>query len=478
MAEKKNNTTESQRRQQVRKARTRKDIRKQRMRKKKLTRLAVYALLGVLAVLLILALVAIGRKLKTGRQERAAQEARQEELDNSSLYSAGEVLHLSFPVLTLDGDAEAVEEVTEETEENTEEALEEEAPDDTEGAAEDGEGEEDAETPAPEPVYPKPNLTVSEFRQILQDLYEKGYVLVDMYSLSSATTEGYTAAQVMVPDGKKPLIISQQDVSYSDKDESHAISLIKDSSGKLSCSYYSDSGAKVNGAVDVVPVLEEFIETYPDFSYKGARGILGVTGYRGLLGYQVEKDDSILGTIRIDAEGGGSSEVNGDLVGGGTGADAAEIETADSTGTEAVSEEDGTSQGDAVISSNKKKLEELLSALRANGWHIASNGFGQTSYGSQFEIMKQDADKWKAVLEPIVGTTDIILMPAKADIDNWSGYSADNERYTYLHDLGFRQYCVEDDEAFTWIQVKPEYVRMGIHTIENYGEYTTLMAAE
>ena len=124
------------------------------------------------------------------------------------------------------------------------------------------------------------------------------------------------------------------------------------------------------------------------------------------------------------------------------------------------------------------RLEELLSTLRANGWHIASNGFGQTSYGSQFEIMKQDADEWKAVLEPVVGTTDILLMPAKADIADWSGYTEDNERYVYLRDLGFRQYCVEDEEAFAWIQVKPDYVRLGMHTIENYGEYTTLMAAE
>ena len=245
MAENNRKTTEGQRRQQVRKARSRKDIRKQRMRRKKLTRLAVYALLGVLAVLLILALVAIGKRFKAGRQEQAAEEARQEEISNSSIYNAGEVLHLSFPVLTLDGDMDAEE--TEDAEESSEELPAEEAAEEDNSETEAAEADE--ENVAAEPVYPKPNLTVSEFRRILQDLYDRGYVLVDIYSLSVAEPEGYAAAQVMVPEGKKPLIISEQDVSYSDTDETHATALIKDSSGKLVCTYYSESGASVNGSV-------------------------------------------------------------------------------------------------------------------------------------------------------------------------------------------------------------------------------------
>ena len=33
-------------------------------------------------------------------------------------------------------------------------------------------------------------------------------------------------------------------------------------------------------------VLEDFIETHPDFSYQGSKGILAFTGYDGILGYR------------------------------------------------------------------------------------------------------------------------------------------------------------------------------------------------
>ena len=133
---------------------------------------------------------------------------------------------------------------------------------------------------------------------------------------------------------------------------------------------------------------------------------------------------------------------------------------------------------DAVISSNRKTIEGLFSALRSDGWHIASNSFGLVSYASQYEIMKEDAAKWQELVAHLVGGTDILLLPEKADIAGWSGYTEDNQRYQLLKELGFRQYCMEDEGTFTWAQIRPDYVRQGLHTIENYGDYTALMAAE
>lgn len=37
--------------------------------------------------------------------------------------------------------------------------------------------------------------------------------------------------------------------------------------------------------------VEAFIQEHPDFSNNGARGILGLTGYNGILGYRT--DDSL-----------------------------------------------------------------------------------------------------------------------------------------------------------------------------------------
>ena len=78
--------------------------RRRRMRKKQLTRLAIYALLAVLAVLLVLALVALVKKIRKDRVEKAEEIALQEEIDHSTFYDAGDVLHLSFPVLTLENE--------------------------------------------------------------------------------------------------------------------------------------------------------------------------------------------------------------------------------------------------------------------------------------------------------------------------------------------------------------------------------------
>ena len=37
---------------------------------------------------------------------------------------------------------------------------------------------------------------------------------------------------------------------------------------------------------DVLTILEDFIEAHPDFSYRGARGTIAVTGYNGIFGYR------------------------------------------------------------------------------------------------------------------------------------------------------------------------------------------------
>ena len=47
-----------------------------------------------------------------------------------------------------------------------------------------------------------------------------------------------------------------------------------------------DDGSISVGAYDLVPLLDEFIEEHPDFSYRGAKAVLAFTGYNGILGYR------------------------------------------------------------------------------------------------------------------------------------------------------------------------------------------------
>ena len=38
----------------------------------------------------------------------------------------------------------------------------------------------------------------------------------------------------------------------------------------------------------MVPLIDRFVEKHPDFSYRGARGIVALTGYNGILGYRTD----------------------------------------------------------------------------------------------------------------------------------------------------------------------------------------------
>ena len=38
----------------------------------------------------------------------------------------------------------------------------------------------------------------------------------------------------------------------------------------------------------MVPLIDSFVKEHPDFSYKGAKGIIALTGYNGILGYRTD----------------------------------------------------------------------------------------------------------------------------------------------------------------------------------------------
>ena len=38
----------------------------------------------------------------------------------------------------------------------------------------------------------------------------------------------------------------------------------------------------------MIPLIDTFVEEHPDFSYHGAKGIIALTGYNGVLGYRTD----------------------------------------------------------------------------------------------------------------------------------------------------------------------------------------------
>ena len=66
--------------------------------------------------------------------------------------------------------------------------------------------------------YNKNFVTTGEFEKILEQLYDKGYVLVEMEHCVAETVTGdtitYSSKPVLLPDGKKPVMITQTMVNY------------------------------------------------------------------------------------------------------------------------------------------------------------------------------------------------------------------------------------------------------------------------
>lgn len=273
------------------------------------------------------------------------------------------------------------------------------------------------------------SMTVEEFNQTLQSLYEEGYILVSIRDLYKEETDAdgrvtYKEAELRLPEGKKPFVLSQQDVSYPFYliSSGYGARLVIGEDGKPAVEYRQQDGTAVIGDYDVVPCLDAFIEEHPDFSYKNARGILGITGYNGVVGY------------RTDADLAKSAEDGNLYAGYGTFDTAAEAE------------------GCAAV----------LQALREEGWEFACSGYGNVSYASTLDRVQSDLQKWKERAGVLTGETDLLMYPLGVDVESWVDYSEENGRYAYLKEAGFTCFFGIDKDSPTKVQVRDGYVRQAM----------------
>ena len=122
-------------------------------------------------------------------------------------------------------------------------------------------------------------ISAAEFTRILQELYNNGYMLVDIYDLFTTTTaeDGSTLIvqnDLKLPQGKKPImLVNIQPNGYENK-------LVVAGDGSV------DSEKSDADTIDFVPLLDDFINSNPGFSYQGARAVISITAHKGLFGEQ------------------------------------------------------------------------------------------------------------------------------------------------------------------------------------------------
>ena len=288
-------------------------------------------------------------------------------------------------------------------------------------------------------------VTVAEFEKILQSMYDRGFVLVSPYDIAHEVVDEYGArfeyGDIRLPEGKTPFLMSQDDVNYysymigtgDGKNETpifadtagdgfaHKIVIGED--GYPTCEYMDKDGNITTGDYDLVPVLEKFIQAHPDFSYHGARAILGVTGYEGVFGYRTKPGYNV--------ENGG-----------------------------VMSMEDWNAE--------VAQAKAVAECLKEHGWIIASHSYGHPSYGNLTpDRVALDSDKWEDTCESIVGKTDIILFPHGSDINSWHKYTTENEKFNALYEDGYR-YFFNVDSKVAWVQIGDTYFRASRRNIDGY----------
>ena len=244
----------------------------------------------------------------------------------------------------------------------------------------------------------------AELEKILPQLYERGYVLYDLDALWEMTDSGMQRKPILLPPGKTPLILSVDDVAYAYGD-GFAQQLFVDENGEL---MYRVNNPQ--GGVDIVPdgdvmgVVDAFVEQHPDFSYRGHKGTIALTGFQGAFGYDYDEPEQA------------------------------------------------------------EQIRTVAAALKADGWNFASHSYTHNRVnnfygpGCSVEKISYDINKWVDHVVPCIGETRLFIAPF--------GYRVQQPALQCILDAGFEIYCTVDSKVYN--ELNPDYALMSRIEIGGY----------
>ena len=245
-------------------------------------------------------------------------------------------------------------------------------------------------------------VTAGEYLKILESVYEKGYVLVDIADCwSEQTNEAGETRMVKntlyLPEGKKPLILSYDDVNYYEYmlENGFTYKLIIGDDGKLASWGLDPEGNEViSRDLDAVTILDKFVEEHPDFSPFGAKGCLSLTGYEGILGYRTQTD-----------------------------------------------KENWTAEREANRQKEIEAVKPIVAELKRTGWTFGSHTWGHISLNTRtYETVTADMQKWFDEVGSLVGETQVLFYPFGGRLDG-DDVQQTGPAFQWMQQQGFRIFC-------------------------------------
>ena len=270
--------------------------------------------------------------------------------------------------------------------------------------------------------YNRNFVSTDEFSKILNQLYLNNFVLVDFDSFVTSnsvdgTSSSLFADSIWLPEGKKPVMITETMVNYfnymvdgnddgkpDSGGDGFASRLVVDANGDIKAEYVDENNVTHVGNYDLVPILEDFIAQHPDFCYRGARATLAVSGSEGIFGYRIQSE-----TIAKK----GQDYYNEQVVG----------------------------------------ATKVVAALKAKGYRLACYSFDNKDYkGISAAMVQEDLQKWRSQISPVIGELDTIVFARGGDIGDYTG-----GKFDVLTAAGFRFMLKSSETPYT--EVNNAFVR-------------------
>ena len=237
----------------------------------------------------------------------------------------------------------------------------------------------------------------SEFKAILPQLLERGYVLYSIHDIVGRNEDGVMVRKdIYLPPGRMPLVLSVDDPTLH-YGIGFANRFIIDDEGRLATEVITPVGETIiTHDGDVQLIVDQFVRENPEFSFRGNKGIIGATGFMGIFGYDLQTEES------------------------------------------------------------RKDAIAIVERMREYGWLFASHSYTHNSdrfWGpnTQVENIKRDTQLWRERMAPIVGETNIFIAP--------HGFLLQGEALDVIINDGFDIYMIVDFDQPLF--VFDDYVVMG-----------------